>query len=141
MTRTRTFPHLATALLLATTILHSHSAFALGEKSHVASTPTVGAFPLATTTAAAPLYIDSADWPGVIHAVSNLASDIDQVTNHTPEILHTIGRQQDIVLIGTIGRSPIIDKLIAQHTQGRQLGFLGEPRVNVLLLNLDLDRM
>ena len=115
MTRTRTFPHLATALLLATTILHSHSAFALGEKSHVASTPTVGAFPLATTTAAAPLYIDSADWPGVIHAVSNLASDIDQVTNHTPEILHTIGRQQDIVLIGTIGRSPIIDKLIAQH--------------------------
>jgi K+-transporting ATPase c subunit len=25
-------------------------------------------------------------------------------------------------------------------TQGRDLGVLGEPRVNVLLLNLDLDR-
>jgi potassium-transporting ATPase KdpC subunit len=31
--------------------------------------------------------------------------------------------------------------LVARHTQGRQLGMLGEARVNVLLLNLDLDRL
>jgi K+-transporting ATPase ATPase C chain len=31
--------------------------------------------------------------------------------------------------------------IIAQHTEGRQFGFLGEPRVNVLAVNLDLDEL
>lgn len=39
------------------------------------------------------------------------------------------------------GVSPIeITTLLRRHTEGRQFGILGEPRVNVLLLNLALDR-
>ncbi len=33
-----------------------------------------------------------------------------------------------------------VQALIARHTEGRQFGLLGEPRVNVLALNLDLDK-
>jgi K+-transporting ATPase ATPase C chain len=40
------------------------------------------------------------------------------------------------------GMTPdMVRQLIAKHTESRQFGFLGEPRVNVLELNLELDSL
>lgn len=40
-----------------------------------------------------------------------------------------------------VSRGRVLDLIDDDDTEGRSVGFLGEPGVNVLLLNLDLDRL
>ncbi len=104
---------LLTALLFP--VLGTGSAWALGEPSHVSFVPQPGAFPLARRGVASRLYVDPADWPGVRRAVGSFAGDLQAVTGQTPLVISTLptNAAAELVLIGTIGRSAAIDRLIA----------------------------
>jgi len=102
------------AFILCMGSLLVRPAFALGEKSHVTSTPQAGSFALVERRTPATIFVDPAEWPGVLHAATNFASDVQQITGVAPEIIHAAGaKTQDIVIIGTIGHSAAIDKLVA----------------------------
>ena len=90
--------------------------------------------------------------------VQRIQGDIDKLTAANPgkpvpiDLVTTSGSglDPDITPDAALYQAPRVAKarglsedqvhaLIEKHITGRQLGFLGEPRVNVLELNLDLD--
>jgi hypothetical protein len=87
--------------------------FALGQTEFVENTSSKGSFPVAQGGAAADIYVDSADWSGVLRAATDLQADVNRVTALTPKLITDgKGLGKNVIIIGTIGRSTIIDQLI-----------------------------
>ena len=71
--------------------------------------------------------------PVLVDLVTSSASGLD------PEISVAAAQYQAPRIARLRGLSPaLVEDIITRHTQGRLFGLLGEPRVNVLDMNLDL---
>ncbi|WP_242126532.1 glycosyl hydrolase 115 family protein [Sphingobium sp. Sx8-8] len=69
-----------------------------------------GGFELAGKGGNIPLFVDDGDFPGVLRAARDLAADIGRVTGADAKLSATPDRPR-MVLIGTLGKSPVIDRL------------------------------
>jgi K+-transporting ATPase ATPase C chain len=89
--------------------------------------------PLASKTQAENMDL-SPSAPVPVDLVTSSASGLD------PHITPAAAEYQVARVAKTRGLDlETVRKLVAKHTEGRTLGLLGEPRVNVVELNLDLD--
>jgi hypothetical protein len=109
------------AVLLFAIMQWPSAANALRERKYVNTSPGPGDFVLAANEQAAALVVSGEDWPGVVRAVSDLSQDMGRVTGHDAPVVKTgaadkgAGAGGEMVLIGTIGKSPLIDALIKRH--------------------------
>jgi hypothetical protein len=89
-------------------------AWALGQKEYVQFSPVQGGFTIVDANTTAAIFVDPKDWPGVLRVANDLSRDIHDVTGKTPKV--SSGEQptgHNVIIIGTIGKSDVIDRLIA----------------------------
>ena len=100
--------------------------FAVGQAQYVANRAEAGSFPIVQNKRAATLWVDAADWPGVIRAVGDLRSDVARVTGIDAPISNNADNlKRHAIIIGTIGRiggESAFDFLLALGTRGGPVG-------------------
>jgi hypothetical protein len=100
-------------VFIVTTLFAFQNAFAVIDKSYISAKKEKRCFALTAPGQVAPLYVSAEDYAGVIRALKDLQIDIGRVTNIEPELsTDKIPAAKEIVLVGTLGKSPEIDKLV-----------------------------
>ena len=60
------------------------------------------------------MVVDEQDWSGVIRAVKDLRDDVQKVAGAVPDVVQGKKAIKGSIVVGTIGKSRIIDKMVKQ---------------------------
>ena len=71
-------------------------------------------FVIAENGVTATILVDSTDWQGVKRAACDLGDDVRKVTGTASEVAFSTDTETGDIVVGTIGRSALIDNLISQ---------------------------
>ena len=88
-----------------------HASAGSADSSYVSTSRVAGGFALAESGRAAALVVSDADFAGVRRAVGDLRADVERVTGVAPRIASDRAVSGAPVIIGTLGKSPLIDRL------------------------------
>ena len=70
-----------------------------------------GDFVLFDGLSALPVFVETNDSPAVIRAAGDLVGDVERVTGRRPALLRNPANATNLVIVGTLGMSPTIDRL------------------------------
>lgn len=80
----------------------------------ISASPEKSSFRLSSSSGSSRILVDADDWAGVIRAAGDLAEDIGRVTGRPGSVVRTDKIAKNAVIVGTIGKSDLIDGLIAK---------------------------
>lgn len=108
-------PYTILATFLPQQALHSQQTTRAEPQAYIANAAGPGRFALSVAGRSAPLVASSNDYAGVLRAAKSLRADIGRVTGAEPGVSNEVPAAPAVVLVGTIGRSPLIDRLVAEQ--------------------------
>ncbi|WP_230568239.1 glycosyl hydrolase 115 family protein [Saccharothrix luteola] len=88
-------------------------ASAAAEGDYISFAPVDGGFTLAANGRATPVFVSGGDYPGVVRVVDDLRTDVERVTGVRPTVSTGTPTSGEVVLVGTLGRSALIDGLVS----------------------------
>ncbi len=98
-------------LLTIICLVAVQNCFGLGQERYVEFVKSRRDFSLVEGGTAASLVVDTNDFAGVVRAAQSLQHDIERVTGCKPLLDHGESLRKPAVLVGTIGKSTLIDRL------------------------------